>query len=460
MTHGNKLFKSGKHLMTVGATVGATALMTVAPLAAPIAANAASTHGNHAPASEKTVHIMNTAEQTPANWHANSEATIKANMDKQGIKSVDDLASYKVVWGDTISTIAAHFHTSVDKIVAQFNIANPDFIVTGVTMAEQHDYTTKLMADKPVATSGVTVTPTQTNTTAMAPAAQQAAQPASQVVATPAKSAEQAPAQPATATPVSNDGGASQATPAAPAQGGAGDVIHNGGTIVSGPTSGDKGGQTVDPNAPAQGGAGDIFNGINDQGDPKPAKDTTPSKPAEQAPATPDKGGQTVDPNAPAQGGAGDVIHNGGTIVSGPTSGDKGGQAVDPNAPAQGGAGDIFNGINDQGDPKPAKDTTPSKPAEQAPATPDKSSDTTNPVSGDKNGQTVDPNAPAQGGAGDVIHNGGTIVSGPTSDDKNGQAVDPNAPAQGSAGDIFNGINDQGDPKPSASEAMHAIIGE
>lgn len=43
-------------------------------------------------------------------WTANSESVIADNMSKQGIKSVDQLGDYKVVWGDTLSTIAAHFN--------------------------------------------------------------------------------------------------------------------------------------------------------------------------------------------------------------------------------------------------------------------------------------------------------------------------------------------------------------
>ena len=129
ITKGNKLFKSGKFLMTAAATVAVIASATAPAL---ISANADSTSATTSVSADPT--------HTVANWKANDQTIIAANFKSQNITSVNQLASYKVVWGDTLSGIAQHFNTTVDKITAQFGITDPNFIVSGVTIQDQHLY--------------------------------------------------------------------------------------------------------------------------------------------------------------------------------------------------------------------------------------------------------------------------------------------------------------------------------
>ena len=129
ITKGNKLFKSGKFLMTAAATVAVIASATAPAL---ISANADSTSATTSVSADPT--------HTVANWKANDQTIIAANFKSQNITSVDQLASYKVVWGDTLSGIAQHFNTTVDKITAQFGITDPNFIVSGVAVQDQHLY--------------------------------------------------------------------------------------------------------------------------------------------------------------------------------------------------------------------------------------------------------------------------------------------------------------------------------
>lgn len=141
-----KLFKSGKFMMTAAATIAVVASATATTLTSVNADDSA------APAKVTTSQKVDPSEnhtykghvfdapirvETHDLWTANSESVIADNMSKQGIKSVDQLGDYKVVWGDTLSTIAAHFHVSTDELVQRFDIADANYIAAGITMKNQ-----------------------------------------------------------------------------------------------------------------------------------------------------------------------------------------------------------------------------------------------------------------------------------------------------------------------------------
>lgn len=146
ITKGNKLFKSGKFLMTAAATVAVVVSATATTLTSINAddsvAPAKVTTSQKAAPSEN--HTYNGKEfdapirvETHAVWTANSENVIADNMSKQGIKSVDQLGDYNVVWGDTLSTIAAHFHVDTNELAQRFGIVDVNYIGAGITMKDQ-----------------------------------------------------------------------------------------------------------------------------------------------------------------------------------------------------------------------------------------------------------------------------------------------------------------------------------
>lgn len=141
-----KLFKSGKFMMTAAATIAVVASATATTLTSVNADDSA------APAKVTTSQKVDPSEnhtykghvfdepirvETHDIWTANSESVIADNTSKQGIKSVDQLGDYKVVWGDTLSTIAAHFHVSTDELAQRFGIADVNYIAAGITMKNQ-----------------------------------------------------------------------------------------------------------------------------------------------------------------------------------------------------------------------------------------------------------------------------------------------------------------------------------
>ena len=141
-----KLFKSGKFMMTAAATIAVVASATATTFtsvnADDSAAHAKVTTSQKVEPSENHTykgHVFDAPIRVETHdlWTANSESVIADNMSKQGIKSVDQLGDYKVVWGDTLSTIAAHFHVSTDELVQRFNIADANYIAAGITMKNQ-----------------------------------------------------------------------------------------------------------------------------------------------------------------------------------------------------------------------------------------------------------------------------------------------------------------------------------
>src|SRR5699024_851937 len=48
---------------------------------------------------------------------------------------------YRVVWGDTLSGIAEYFNISVEELAIRYHIINPNFILAGVTLEDQHLFT-------------------------------------------------------------------------------------------------------------------------------------------------------------------------------------------------------------------------------------------------------------------------------------------------------------------------------
>ncbi|WP_161970291.1 LysM peptidoglycan-binding domain-containing protein, partial [Limosilactobacillus fermentum] len=120
---GNKLFKSGKVLIAVA---GVSVIMTNAVI--PVISTASANTNKVTP-----VH-------TASNWRANDQKTVDNNMRSQGIDSINDLSNYTVVWGDTLTTIANHFHTTVDELKNKFNIVNADFIVAGFKLSDQSQF--------------------------------------------------------------------------------------------------------------------------------------------------------------------------------------------------------------------------------------------------------------------------------------------------------------------------------
>ncbi|TVV33000.1 LysM peptidoglycan-binding domain-containing protein [Weissella cibaria] len=135
-----KLFKSGKFMMTAAATIAVVASATATTLTS-VNADDSATSQKVEPSENHTYkgqeYDAPIRVETHDIWTANSESVIADNMSKQGIKSVDQLPDYKVVWGDTLSTIAAHFHVSTDELVQRFNIADANYIAAGITMKNQ-----------------------------------------------------------------------------------------------------------------------------------------------------------------------------------------------------------------------------------------------------------------------------------------------------------------------------------
>lgn len=135
-----KLFKSGKFMMTAAATIAVVASATATTLTS-VDADDSATSQKVEPSENHTYkgqeYDAPIRVETHDIWTANSESVIADNMSKQGIKSVDQLPDYKVVWGDTLSTIAAHFHVSTDELVQRFNIADANYIAAGITMKNQ-----------------------------------------------------------------------------------------------------------------------------------------------------------------------------------------------------------------------------------------------------------------------------------------------------------------------------------
>jgi len=122
-TLGNKLFKSGKVLIAVA---GVSVIMTNAVI--PVISTVSADTNKVTP-----VH-------TASNWRANDQKTVDNNMRSQGINSINDLSNYNVVWGDTLTTIANHFHTTADELKNKFNIENADFIVAGFELSNQSQF--------------------------------------------------------------------------------------------------------------------------------------------------------------------------------------------------------------------------------------------------------------------------------------------------------------------------------
>ena len=122
-TLGNKLFKSGKVLIAVA---GVSVIMTNAVI--PVISTVSADTNKVTP-----VH-------TASNWRANDQKTVDNNMRSQGINSINDLSNYNVVWGDTLTTIANHFHTTADELKNKFNIVNADFIVAGFELSNQSQF--------------------------------------------------------------------------------------------------------------------------------------------------------------------------------------------------------------------------------------------------------------------------------------------------------------------------------
>ena len=122
-TLGNKLFKSGKVLIAVA---GVSVIMTnaVIPVISTVSANTNKVTPVH----------------TASNWRANDQKTVDNTMRSQGIDSINDLSNYNVVWGDTLTTIANHFHTTADELKNKFNIVNADFIVAGFELSNQSQF--------------------------------------------------------------------------------------------------------------------------------------------------------------------------------------------------------------------------------------------------------------------------------------------------------------------------------
>ena len=141
-----KLFKSGKFMMTAAATIAVVASATATTLTSVNADDSAApakvtTSQKVEPSENHTYkgHVFDAPIRVETHdiWTANSESVIADNMSKQGIKSVDQLGDYKVVWGDTLSTIAAHFHVSTDELAQRFGIADVNYIAAGITMKNQ-----------------------------------------------------------------------------------------------------------------------------------------------------------------------------------------------------------------------------------------------------------------------------------------------------------------------------------
>lgn len=135
-------FKSGRFLLTgLASAVLATA-----------AVNLVSLDSNSANADDVKVSYASGI----VSWKANDQETIQRNMLNQGITGIDQLSNYKVVWGDTLSGIAQHFGTTVESIAFKFGITNPNFIVAGVTVENQHLLVTNETVSVPSTATQVT----------------------------------------------------------------------------------------------------------------------------------------------------------------------------------------------------------------------------------------------------------------------------------------------------------------
>ncbi|RHE69289.1 LysM domain-containing protein [Weissella cibaria] len=141
-----KLFKSGKFMMTAAATIAVVASATATTLTSvnaddSVAPAKVTTSQKVEPRENHTYkgHVFDAPIRVETHdiWTANSESVIADNMSKQGIKSVDQLGDYKVVWGDTLSTIAAHFHVDTNELAQRFDIADVNYIAAGITMKDQ-----------------------------------------------------------------------------------------------------------------------------------------------------------------------------------------------------------------------------------------------------------------------------------------------------------------------------------
>ena len=148
-------------------TAMATASLLATPILTTVNAQNAGSHNNQTIVAVDTNHA-------PETWVANDADTINTNMATQGISSLKQLGSYKVVWGDTLSMIAEHFGVSVDEITKTFGIQNPDLIITGVTIQDQAK-TLAEMTGTSVATGSVAIQSTTGSTTDNAATAKQAA---------------------------------------------------------------------------------------------------------------------------------------------------------------------------------------------------------------------------------------------------------------------------------------------
>ena len=356
ITAGNKLFKSGKFMMTAAATIAVVASATATTLTSVNADDSA------APAKVTTSQKVEPREnhtykgqefdapirvETHDIWTANSESVIADNMSKQGIKSVDQLGDYKVVWGDTLSTIAAHFHVSTDELAQRFGIADVNYIAAGITMKDQaninalesqivHDaqwngeYNAKVAAsqasDAAQSTGASDVTNAQADATVSTPNATPAAQAPVANTDTPAQAAKSSDTHIGGASDVINniaDGTkTNQTTVVTPAEKPATEAPK---TDVPA-TNTDKGDDTNIGNA------SDVMNGVDN------GKDTPAAQPASDAPAEAQKpASDAPKTDAPA------------------TNTDKG---TDTNI---GNASDVMNGVDN------GKDTSSAQPASDAP---------------------------------------------------------------------------------------------
>lgn len=71
-------------------------------------------------------------------WIPNSVTQVKKSLESQC--KTDNLAGYIVQWGDTLSTISQASGISIDYLVKQYNIINPNYIIAGYSLAEQSQF--------------------------------------------------------------------------------------------------------------------------------------------------------------------------------------------------------------------------------------------------------------------------------------------------------------------------------
>lgn len=77
------------------------------------------------------------------NWTANSVDTVQKAVQEQG---VSHLADYRVQWGDTLSTIAAAFHTTTDEAASELGLTDHGLLIAGQNLGQQADLIQKLQA--------------------------------------------------------------------------------------------------------------------------------------------------------------------------------------------------------------------------------------------------------------------------------------------------------------------------